>query len=77
MRTKPNEVKMSPFDAVIKYLAGAMAVLYIVIGTAILLRTPVFLNLPGRYSWLLGLLLIVYGVFRGYKVYQRYFKNNE
>lgn len=77
MRTKPNEVKMSPFDAVIKYLAGAMAVLYIVIGTAILLRTPVFLNLPGRYSWLLGLLLVVYGVFRGYKVYQRYFKNNE
>lgn len=68
---------MSPFDAVIKYLAGAMAVLYIVIGTAILLRTPVFLNLPGRYSWLLGLLLVVYGVFRGYKVYQRYFKNNE
>lgn len=68
---------MSPFDAVIKYLAGAMAVLYIVIGTAILLRPPVFLNLPGRYSWLLGLLLVVYGVFRGYKVYQRYFKNNE
>jgi hypothetical protein len=76
MRTNPNEVKMSPFDVVIKYLAGAMAVLYIVIGTAILLRSPVFFNLPGRYSWMLGLLLIAYGIFRGYKVYQRYFKNN-
>lgn len=68
---------MSPFDAVIKYLAGAMAVLYIGVGTAMLLQAPMFANLSGRYSWLLGMLLIVYGLFRGYKVYQRYFKNNE
>ena len=68
---------MSPFNAVIKYLAGAMAVLYIGVGTAILLQAPMFANLSGHYSWLLGILLIVYGLFRGYKVYQRYFKNNE
>ncbi|HYG21069.1 MAG TPA: hypothetical protein VD816_19165 [Ohtaekwangia sp.] len=76
MRSERNEVKMSPFEAVVKYLAGAMAVLYIGIGTAILLRAADFFNLPHRYSWMLGLLLIFYGIFRGYKVYQRYFKNS-
>ena len=79
MRNDPNEEKSSRANVVLKYLAGTMAVLYVFSGTAILLTyqsenfKKVYQNL-GPYPWGLGIALLLYGLFRGYKVYQQYFR---
>jgi hypothetical protein len=82
MRNHPHEDKSSRANAVLKYLAGTMAVLYISSGTAILLTyrnenfKATYQNLE-PYPWGIALALIVYGLFRGFKVYQQYFRHRE
>jgi hypothetical protein len=79
MRNHPTEDRSSHANVVLKYLAGTMAVLYIISGTAILLTyrsedfKHIYQNL-GPYPWGLGIALLLYGLFRGYKVYQQYFQ---
>ena len=79
MRNHPTEDRSSHASVVLKYLAGTMAVLYIISGTAILLTSQsedfkhIYQNL-GPYSKGFGIVLILYGLFRGYKVYQQYFQ---
>jgi len=75
MISDPNEVRPRHQSTVFKYLAGTMAVLYIIGGTAILLEIRNLGNVLGPYTKLFGATLILYGLFRGYKVYERYFQN--
>jgi uncharacterized membrane protein YbhN (UPF0104 family) len=83
MRRDPNEERASRMNGVLKYLSGMMAVLYILLGTAILLThnnenfEETYRNL-GSYPWRwIGVALLVYGLFRSYSVYNRYFRNEE
>ncbi len=52
-----------------------MTVVYIVTGVIILIRGKEAFNIQDAYSLPLGSLLIAYGFFRGYKVFEKYFKN--
>ncbi|HEY9005312.1 hypothetical protein [Ohtaekwangia sp.] len=73
MKTESDEYKVTGMDMVIKYFGLIMAVAYIGIGAAVITR-PDIINIHGPYALPLGILLIAYGLFRAFKVYQRYFQ---
>jgi hypothetical protein len=56
-----------------KYAGLLVAALYLIIGIVVLLRSNYLSSLPDGTAVPLGILLILYGLFRGYRVYQRYF----
>lgn len=49
-----------------------MVVLYIGLGTTIIFKAAQVPNIPTLYAQIFGVLLIVYGIFRGYMAYQKY-----
>ena len=51
-----------------------MSLLYIGLGIVVLWNRET-INLPKLYSISLGVLLIAYGTFRTYRIYQKYFGN--
>ena len=73
METETDEYKVTGMDMVIKYFGIIMAAAYICIGAALITR-PDLININGAYALPLGILLIAYGLFRAFKVYQRYFQ---
>jgi len=60
---------------VMRYVGFFVAGLYLFIGVIVLWRANELINYPSSYSIPLGCLLIAYGLFRGYRVYHRYFEN--
>jgi hypothetical protein len=56
-----------------KYFEGFMALVYLTIGIAILWKSDELFNMPSSYSLPLGIVMTAYGVYRGYRVYQKYF----
>lgn len=76
MRTESDEYKVSQLDGIMKYVGAAVAIIYIAVGIAIAFRSEFFedrLHLSRTYSIALGGVLIAYGIFRGYRVFSRYF----
>ena len=69
-----NKYKVTPFEAAMKYVGLVMAIVYIGLGIAITFRSKELFNISSKYSLALGGLLIVYGVFRGYRVFSKYFQ---
>ncbi len=70
---KPDQY-MTTFDLVMKYLGILMATVYVAAGMTILLRSNELANIPRPYIIPLGLALTGYGIFRGYRLYQKYFR---
>jgi hypothetical protein len=50
-----------------------MVVLYIVLGTTIIFRAHLMQNIRPEYAIGFGVLLIIFGVYRGYQYYRKYF----
>jgi hypothetical protein len=76
MRTESDDYKVNQLDAVMKFVAVAVAIIYITMGIAIVSRSEFVeerFNLSRQYSIALGAVLIAYGVYRGYRVFSRYF----
>ena len=73
MRTESDDYKVNPLGAVMKYVGVAVAIIYVAMGIAIALRSEEMFNLSSKYSLALGGLLIAYGIYRGYRVFSRYF----
>ena len=65
---------MSMFDVVMKYVGLLMASIYVLAGIAVLSRARELFNLPQQYVVPLGLALILYGIFRGFRLFQKYFR---
>jgi hypothetical protein len=64
--------------AVVSMIIGiTMVVLYIGIGTTIVFKASYVPNIPVQYAQWFGALLIVYGIFRGYKVYRKHFSGTD
>jgi hypothetical protein len=74
MKMESDEYKTTGLEAVVKYLGAIMALAYIGIGAMFIARSETVFHVPGEYAVPLGILLIAYGLFRGYKVYQRFFQ---
>ena len=70
---KPDQY-MTTFDIVMKYLGILMAIVYVTAGITVLYRSNQVSGIPGPYVVPLGIGLMAYGIFRAYRLYQRYFK---
>jgi hypothetical protein len=58
-------------------LAIVMVVLYVGLGTTIIFSAAQVPNVPPLYAQIFGVLLIVYGLFRGRNVYRKHFTNDD
>jgi uncharacterized membrane protein HdeD (DUF308 family) len=56
-----------------KYFSILMAFIYVVLGILLLVQQAFTI----KYKVPLGIVLIVYGLFRTYSTYQKYFHNRE
>ena len=72
---KPDQY-MTTFDLVMKYLGILMASVYVTAGITVLFRSHELFNIPKPYIVPLGIGLTSYGIFRGYRLYQKYFKRS-
>jgi hypothetical protein len=70
---KSHHSQNGGWSAAMKYAGIVMAIVYTMLGIFVLLRGQ-SLNIPTSYAIAFGAFLIVYGVFRGYRVYDKYFK---
>jgi hypothetical protein len=68
-----SEHKWSPYQSVLKYFEGLMAVVYLVLGIVFLWKANVLFNIPPHYAIPFGVVMIAYSIFRGYQVYQKFF----
>lgn len=66
--------KLAVADQVSKVFGIVMVVLYIVLGTTIIFKAHLMANIPENTARMFGVVLILYGLFRAYKVYLRYYK---
>ena len=64
-------------ESVIKYFALFMSLIYLMIGAVMVGGSPVFNSIPRKYTLIMGGIMIVYGLIRGYRVYQKYFTSHE
>jgi len=60
------------FSEVMKYVSIAMALIYVVVGILVLSGSEKFFQIPKPYSLPIGLTLLGYGLFRGYRLYTKY-----
>lgn len=74
MKTRPAAFKWTALDKVMKYLGIFTTIIYIGMGIVVLVSSNKLFNIPERYSLPLGSLLLVYGLFRAYRVYNSFFK---
>jgi hypothetical protein len=56
------------FNTIIGYV---VAMIYVALGLAVFLQSGKLIQVPAGYSTPLGLVLIFYGIFRGYRSYQK------
>ena len=68
-----SEYKWSGLQAILKYFEFLMSFVYAALGIAILWKSPELFTIPPAYSIPLGCTLIAYSIFRGYRVYKKYF----
>ena len=73
MKTGLETKGMSALEVFVKYFGALMALIYVAAGVFLLLKANTFFNMPDYYSVPLGLVLTLYGAFRGYRIYKKYF----
>ena len=74
MKSESDKFRETTFGFVMKYFGMGMALIYIVGGLVIIFQPGNLLNMPIGYRIPLGLCLMLYGAFRSYRVYQKYFQ---
>ena len=68
-----SDFKEPGLQVVMKYFEMLMSLLYVALGIGILSKSDALALLPKKIAIPLGCILIAYGLFRGYRVYRRYF----
>jgi hypothetical protein len=66
-----EERRMMVTDAIGKAFGIIMVVLYFILGTTFIFFAPE--RIPEQYAKPFGIVLFIYGFFRGYKYYRKYF----
>jgi hypothetical protein len=74
MKTKSDESTSSGFSMIMKCIEMIMSIVYVTVGALVIWRAVELFHIPNQYSLPLGSMLIAYGLFRTYRVYQKYFK---
>lgn len=60
-------------DVILKYFGILMMLVYEIVGITLLIQPGRF-SIPKEYTFPLGIALMGYGVLRGYRVYQKYYR---
>jgi hypothetical protein len=68
-----SDLVMKTFEAILKYLGIAMALTYLTTGLLVLCSSETA-YVSKFYAAPVGLGLIGYGIFRSYRLFQKYFK---
>jgi hypothetical protein len=74
MKANREEYRMSPMETVLKYFTALMSVAYIMVGLAMVLRSDGLFDIARVWALPMGSMLMVYGIYRGYRLYQKYFQ---
>jgi hypothetical protein len=74
MRSESGKFKETTFESVMKYFGMGMALVYVVGGLVIIIQPGNLFDMPSGYRIPLGICLMLYGSFRSYRVYQKYFQ---
>jgi hypothetical protein len=75
MESRSDQHNENGSNDVMKYVGIVMALLYVGLGIAILVGQNNFFNIQSKYIFPLGAMLIVYGLFRAYRIYQKGIKD--
>jgi hypothetical protein len=67
--------RLAVASLVAKIFGMIMVVLYIALGTTIILKSSEQTVVEEKYAVIFGSVLIVYGLFRAYKVYRTHFSH--
>jgi hypothetical protein len=60
------------FSDIMKYAGVGIALLYMIVGILLLLGSGKFFQVPEPYRLPIGLALLGYGLFRGYRLFKKY-----
>ena len=74
MKSDSNQQYTRTFEMVMKYGGILMALTYVGVGIIMLLRSRELFNTSKPYIVPLGIALMAYGLYRGYRLYLKYFK---
>jgi hypothetical protein len=70
-----REGRASLFNKTMKLFGIIMVLVYVGFGIALLTNSSGITNVPRQYAIPLGSFLILYGCFRGFRLYQELFRN--
>jgi hypothetical protein len=70
-----KQERASLLNRTMKLFGVIMVMVYVAIGVALISNMEGILNVPSPFSMPIGALLIFYGCYRGFRLYQDYFKN--
>jgi hypothetical protein len=73
LKTKLEGQRLAVSDFVAKCFGIVMVVLYVSLGTTIIIKAADQHVVAEKYALIFGVILILYGCFRAYKVYRDYF----
>ncbi len=68
---QPGRPKLEVAEKVSKVFGIIMVVLYITLGTTIIFKAHLMTNIPEPTARTFGVILILYGLFRAYKIFRR------
>ena len=75
-RRRPTRRPAKSFSSAMKYVALLMALIYFCMGFYVLLASESQLPLSKQYKYIIGGMLIFYGIVRFVRAYQQHFKKN-
>lgn len=75
MREPLNRPSENSFQKVLKYFSLVMTLVYPAVGLLLYYSRPDQIALPAQTKMLLGIMLVIYGIFRFYRTYLKYFKS--
>jgi hypothetical protein len=74
LESRPRDGRASLFTKTMKLFGIIMVLVYIGFGVAVIMNTSGITKIPQQYAIPLGGFLIVYGCFRGFRLYQELFR---
>ena len=70
--SEPEVNKRASFGGILNYFSIVMAVVYVAVGLGIMYNpNDIFRRIPQQYAIAMGLFMIAYGIFRGFRVVQK------
>jgi hypothetical protein len=77
MTNEHKKTQMRVLQSILKYMGFLMAVLYVIMGMAVVLKSEILFGIPSQYGKIIGSFMVLYGLFRSYRMYVRYGKKQE